>query len=83
MPRTPKKVIARFVSPALASKPEYKDHIRMGASLTGITYDAVEFICELGELRELLTSTWFVALSRRRRDPDEALKLTIITEVPA
>lgn len=76
-----KKIIGRFVSPSLAVA--YPGHRRAGQPMTGLHFDSVELVCELNELRELLTSAWFVALGNRRRDADQPLKLTVITEVPA
>lgn len=75
-----KKLVGRFAAPGIADK--YPDRHRIGASMTGMKFDEVEIICELNELRELLTSVWFAAISRRRAREDKPIKLTIITEIP-
>lgn len=85
MARRMESVVVKFISPAMAETPEYKfrrDYVRMGGSLTGVVYDEVVVVCEMSEMRDLMTSSWFVALGRRRRDPERPIKLTIVTEVP-
>lgn len=79
-PGNKRKNVGRFASPALADK--YPDHRRIGSSMTGLHLHAVEIVCELHELREILTSGWFVALSTRRADSEKPVKLTITTEIP-
>lgn len=74
------KKVSRFVSPSIAAN--YPEHVRIGASMTGMKFHAVEIVCELNELKEILTSVWFVALARRRADADKPVKMTIITEIP-
>lgn len=74
------KKIDRFVSPSLSG--QYPEHRKIGCALKGMQLQNVEIVISLDELREILTSVWFVALSRRRADPDKPTKLTIITEIP-
>lgn len=75
-----KQLVGKFVSPNLALN--YPTLTRIGASMTGMRFDTVEIVCELNELRDILTSVWFGALSRRRVDPEKPVKMTITTEIP-
>lgn len=75
MPKT-----GKFVSPSLVEK--YPNHQRIGRPITGKRFDAIELVCEVSELREVLTSGWFVALGTKRASDERPLKLTIHTEIP-
>lgn len=75
-----KKTVGRFAAPSISSN--YPEHTRIGASMTGMHFHEVEIVCEMNELKEILTSVWFVALARRRADENKPVKLTIITEIP-